>query len=442
MSGSLDSILYRAKSIHLYRHLLREAGYLPDKVARLQIRRQIRFRFRHKVIHRRKLLETASSHNGILSQTFRSSEPVATLQQRLKTGESALKRLHNANLGCTASLYKVLLYAYGRIGKRRYEMLRPILEVDDASTGVEAVKAAESRCTRNRDTKDFVLHVPIKAIFDGPKKSQDANVVEFHISRRYERLRALALSQTRSYKPATRFLRGRLRSTLFKMPKFNIWKRPMPQKRVKNMLNKWYGKLIDAILPCLPKSDWDHLRALAIGAKPFEVVERRRRPMTKPDFITSYDLEKLLALQPGNVRSLSENFKISKPEEPIIKNYRHPWTSRFPHRRDVWLESNSVIESVQQDLIGSELQTGPRIPVKRNQREQPHHFTQRMLRRMYGKILWHCSFMQKDETGKWRITWGSQVLNSKPDSDTFNPLFSLVTDGPRSSKKIDRTEVN
>jgi hypothetical protein len=442
MPGSLDSVLYRTKSIHLYRHLLREAGYLPDNVSRLQIRRQIIFRFRHKLSHRRKLIETAAGNHVTSSRSSEQRDSICTLEERLKTGESALKRLHNANLGCALSLHKVLLYAYGRIGKRRYELLRPFLEIDDDSTGTEILNTAGNRIIRKGGTKkDFFLHVPVKVIFDAPKSSKNLDVIEFHISSRFDRLRALALSQVRFYKPAMWFTRGRLRSAVFEMPKFNIWRRPMPQKRVRNMLNKWYGKLIDSILPCLPKSDWEHLRALATGAKPFDVIKRRKRPIVKPEFITTYDLEKLLFLQPGNIASMNNNAETINAEEHTMGCYFHPWTSRFAHSRDAWLGNKSSIEDVQQDLIESELQTGPRFPVKRNRRENPHGFTPRMLRRMYGKILWHCSFVQKDESGKWRITWGSQILNSRPDSTPLNPLFSLVTNGPGAIREDDRTQM-
>ena len=119
MTPPFDVSAHRAKAIQLFRHLLRESGYLQDPVARQEFRRQIVFRFRNNISARLELLRRASDQNAVGAASIGQRDAaVVALQRRMKTGRAALKTLWNANQGGPVSLHKVLLYAYGRTGKR------------------------------------------------------------------------------------------------------------------------------------------------------------------------------------------------------------------------------------------------------------------------------------------------------------------------------------
>lgn len=431
MTVLFDASLHRTKAIRLFRYLLRESGYLPDVVARREVRNQIILRFRNKLPNRLELLQKASlqNHTGSTSIDQR-DEAVATLQQRMRTGESVLKTLRNANQGAPRSLHKVLLYAYGRTGKRRHELLRPLLRISQeiCSNALETPSASDKG---SKIDADFKIHIPVKAVFDPPKKSKDENYVEFHISPQYALLKSLARSQLHSYKPGIRFNRGRLKAIVFKMPRFNIWKRQMPQKRVKNMLNKWYAKLIDSLLPPLPEGEWHHLMQLATGAKPFNLI-KRRQARGKPDHLSTLDLKNVLVLDPGNIRSPScESNPQSYQETASSGNNLSSWNKDDTQLKGTWLEDKMRVREVIDDILGSELQAGANIPVKHNRKDVSHQLTPRALKRMYGKIFRHCSLMENDGTGRWKITWGSEVLDAKPTYRQLNTLFDLVAHGPQ-----------
>src|SRR3954447_19308555 len=98
------------KSRHLLRHLLREATYLPDPVAREYIHRHILRRFRD--YYQNPLYEghVEPPHNKRLKSVR-------------ENARRALSLLIRANMGQYESLQRVLFLAYGRIGRRRHELL-------------------------------------------------------------------------------------------------------------------------------------------------------------------------------------------------------------------------------------------------------------------------------------------------------------------------------
>jgi hypothetical protein len=196
------------------------------------------------------------------------------------------------------------------------------------------------------------------------------------------------------------------------MPKFNIWKRPMPQKRVKNMLNRWYAKMVNSLLPPLPESEWHHLLQLSTGAKPFKLIQRRRS-QGRPDLISSSDFKKILYLDPGAIKSPEDYVKT--PSAQV---------------EDTWNEDEMSVQRLVDDILESELQVGRHRPTRRNRKDIPYRLTPRTLKRIYGKILRHCSFIEKDSRGRWKVTWGSQILDAKPSLTQLNDLFNLVANGP------------
>jgi hypothetical protein len=87
MSPSFDALVHQVKAIHIFRHLLRESGYLPDHVARREVKRQIISRFRNNLPTRLELLQTAKLQNAITTTSIEQRDvAVVTLQRRMKAG--------------------------------------------------------------------------------------------------------------------------------------------------------------------------------------------------------------------------------------------------------------------------------------------------------------------------------------------------------------------
>ena len=132
---------------HLLRALLREASYLPDATARQYFARHIVNRFR---AYQPQANATTSLRADAIDRrrngAFR-RRPAAIIQRRtaplLRKAHKALNYLRRANQGEMACLQKVLYFAYGRLGRRRYALLEALLRPDSAiSHDASAVAAA------------------------------------------------------------------------------------------------------------------------------------------------------------------------------------------------------------------------------------------------------------------------------------------------------------
>jgi len=98
--GILDDPLW------IYRHLIRQAHALYDDVARTWFTSHIRRRF----------------------EENRNAPPSKRTVQLVREARHGVKMLARANAGVTKSLTKVLESAYGRIGKRRHDLLKVSIE--------------------------------------------------------------------------------------------------------------------------------------------------------------------------------------------------------------------------------------------------------------------------------------------------------------------------
>src|SRR6201992_1093762 len=133
-------------AIRLYRHLLRDAGYLPDRVARLELRNQITNRFRRNVGRRKEMLRGPRAHFDLL-------------ERNLRSGEKTLRKLQRANDGSIPSLMSCLRDAYCQSGRGRYKHLKALLVADQygADKSTPSVGSQKLRNVFYRD-KDTVEH--------------------------------------------------------------------------------------------------------------------------------------------------------------------------------------------------------------------------------------------------------------------------------------------
>lgn len=133
---------------------------------------------------------------------------------------------------------------YGLIGKRRHKLLEPlkIPDVPVDQTSIEQLSDARSQGVPHPSSK---LSTMIRA--QGNRK-------------------------------ITFFSRNTKPTLEPKIPEKNAWMRPMPVKRARNMQRKWYGEVLDRIMPPLPEDEWHRLRRLASGEAKWEgPVPRRHR---------------------------------------------------------------------------------------------------------------------------------------------------------------------
>ncbi|KAF2136812.1 uncharacterized protein K452DRAFT_202853, partial [Aplosporella prunicola CBS 121167] len=291
----------------LLRALLRESTYLPDSEARTRLHHHIIQRFR-KYTPRPSLVINREPPEPFTPERLLSV---------LHNGQKSLNLLRRANQGEDKALLNVLLWTYGRIGRRRRDLLSELL-VPDPGTESQIYEASLTRLRTAADpTAIDHLPRPVQA----PTRKPDE----------YSRLLAMMRSQRSSnnqYAEKTKF-----RHMQVEIPLRNIWERPFPRKREKNLVRKWYATMLDKLVPPLPEEDWTRLRDLATGARKWEGVKPRRARPT-PHF--------------------SENAVL-----------------------DVLLEDGLELKRTHKGLA----------------RVREHHITERLMRRMWAKVFERCPVM-------------------------------------------------
>ncbi|MCJ1235880.1 hypothetical protein MMC14_003854 [Varicellaria rhodocarpa] len=204
----------------LLRSLLRECTYLPDPAARTYAHSHILTRFR----------EYCPREHYRQSRSITDSRRAALLRQARK----GLSLLVRANTGEFDALKKILAYTYGRIGKRRHELLNFARAPSNLqnSQDVMTIAAASLEFSEKKDLWDPKMKALVRA----------------HMNRNENIL-----------------WRSPVKNSAPQIPSTNSWGRPLPLKRKANIEKRWYASVLDKISPPLPIQEWRRLRDLAIG---------------------------------------------------------------------------------------------------------------------------------------------------------------------------------
>ncbi|KAF2668380.1 hypothetical protein BT63DRAFT_274554 [Microthyrium microscopicum] len=435
MPAAFNAADHARKCLQLYRSLLRACSYLPDSVARNHIHRHIVYRFRN-YNSRAKVLVAVAAQSRSWNERKDAEE---TLQTRLGKAQASLRTLEKANAGGLLSLQYVLRWAYGRVGKRRFELLKPLLEPDTTpGNGSITTRPALSEPPQKRGY-DLAI-VPISDIFTPPKVSREHIV--YDISPKYSKLRAIILAQVNLGKLLPHSERV-LRSYLLKIPTKNEWNRPMPLVRVKNFANKHYAWLLEKVLPPLPDKDWLWLYELATGTRKWEGVPKRRKRVVvqHPEKYSARDLESILHV--GRVQSLSPSEQSTRSQystddvEKVLG--RLPQSLHHFDSKDTWLEDSQLFEQSKSNVLEEELNVGGQFAVTRNSSDDPHTITERYMKRQLKAILVECPRLSKDkQTGGWEVTSGIFASKEAPDTSTLAPLFDMMELGTSARESVAR----
>ena len=235
MAGQAISIPHPRCALHLYRHLLREASYLPP-VCRPYISEQITSRFRK---HR----------------------DDASPSKRLRGATHDLRYIRAANAGDLPRMRRILYLTFGRIGRRRRELVVSLVskEVPPDTAALEELisQTAATKATGDTEPKDWL------AKWDLPK------------------IQAFLASQARiDLKTSPRpDLKATQLNPTKKIPTENIWGNPLHPRLGRSKLRKAWKKLIQRTLPPISQGEWDLLRRLATGeasGPEWDIPVRRR----------------------------------------------------------------------------------------------------------------------------------------------------------------------
>jgi hypothetical protein len=393
----------------LFRHLLREASYLPDPAAQAYIKKLVQLRFR--------------------SRTKKGGDPNKSLQK----ARASLSILQRANQGEISPLQKVLHLTYGRTGPRRYELLRPLLKPDHGPVNMPTLKKEMERVKMVAPASWDITTVPVPAIFQVPPlrtKSHSGDWVEYNLSPAFSKLKALAQSQKETNPPSTRTA---LKKDMYKMPALNIWERNMPRCRVRNMVHDWRASFLDRLLPPLPEQEWLRLQGLIQGTVPWGGCKpRHKRPVGKPDILSFADVEKFVRIEVAEHAYLDAGMRTSEPDVPVGRQSKiHHLAGHGPERRywestDSWLAEAESIAEFEEEVLLDELQL-VRPLKKKSSANRGHTITLRFMIRQWTRVFEMCPLLTPllpggPEGQKWKVTWGSTAKSISTNS-AFAPLF-------------------
>ncbi|TPX18972.1 uncharacterized protein E0L32_011365 [Thyridium curvatum] len=396
--------------VHLYRHLLREASYLPP-VCRPYISGRISASFRR---HRRPNLVPSST---MPSATPEQLNAVRT-KRRLREGNHSLRVLRAANLGDLSRMRRVLLLSAGRLGRRRHELLQPWLKAEppaDADALEASMQQQQQRDKKSREALESNgegdKDVGKKGRRKGERRRDWLDAIDT------DKLLAFALSQAHHRMPnvGRPVLKASQLDPSRAVPAVNVWDRPFPAHTARTKVKRWWRLLINRVVPPVGKGEFDLWRDLAEGRKegsPEWSLPARRSPAAAEQ----------VAEQEHEARWKWEDV-VTKP----VRMLERPRARKFKA-----LDGDIGVDGA-----------GPAIGV--------HKMTNRLWRRLYRQVWEAMATMdkmpaQEGKKRRWDIVWGGAAKAFTLPSPPPHTAFFEGVDAkgrlldPKSASKADAPE--
>ncbi|CAD6504695.1 BgTH12-00201 [Blumeria graminis f. sp. triticale] len=372
-----------AKSRSLCRSFLRAASYLPDNFARAYIHKHIVLRFRDSLDKQ----QSRANKNPWRSTGLHITTTELSINRAIAKGQKKLNVLIRAAQGGRQCLSKVLMIVHGRIGRRKRELIKQLLE-DDSDEIPGDTTALEAMLNEDRDGK---FH--LEGLLARPKLN--SFLCSQHLNQEKD-------------------VRGTIKTTTPKIPEENIWGRTLPLKRVESIKRCWWASTLKNILPPLPRDEFERLKGLSNGKIPLAAIPPKRSP-AKPLYKCNDKKDELQFIQ--MLRA-----PLRKIDELQINSIE--CTSQGLKMK----HDTSVAQSQSQDWREKKI----RCP--------------RSMRRLYGKIWSLTSTISEDvNTGKWIVEWGhgsskfmsGQVIRPHPrDAELFQGLEKFYVTSLTNRKKV------
>lgn len=367
MSISASSL----RPIPLLRALLREASYLPDATARTYFRRYIVSRFKA-YQPRQNATDALQIVAKYRHRSFRRRKEAIILERTrplLRSGYKGLNYLRRANAGELPCLQKVLFFAYGRLGKRKYALLSKLLQPDPIMDEMVTPKPQSEEVPPLQQL--YQSNKRYLQYFDAPKADPKKTYFTINISNRYSRLRTVI--KTQSEKGVA--LNADLSSYSLRTPIYNIWERPMPIKRARNNVRRWYARTLTRLLPPLPIAEWEDIRSMIAGEKPISLKQRR-------------------------ATASSPRVSLGEGDDQLERLVSQGITLDKPSRAD-----------------------------KPAGKQRPHNIKPRFMRRLYAKLFaLSCKVEYDEQRRMWKAIWGESMKFTKARVDT-TPVDDLLFAG-------------
>lgn len=340
--------------LHLYRHILREASYLPPAF-RATIESTIQDRF-----HRNR-------EDGVHSK------------KRLSRASGVLRTLRAANSGDKAAMEGLIMKGFGRTGNRRRELMAELVK----SQGPNDSQALEALLNQTRGRDDTLtgskadLSASQKDQQSSPKIGKRRSKNAFF--EKWDQPKLLQILQSQKHQQKETKGTASWPGTSIKgtdpdqfVPEKNIWGNRPAESLVRTKRAHWWRRNADKIMPPLGKGEWELLQRLADGAQEsgeWAIPRRRPHAVTKP------------------------------PSDPEIEGERHwDWT---PHATE------PTARTERRKTLSQQRKTGEHDSGPYGGRQRSNDVSSRWFRRVYNRTWQLTPSMEQDpNTLQYSFAWG------------------------------------
>ncbi|KAH6661016.1 hypothetical protein BKA67DRAFT_654160 [Truncatella angustata] len=374
-------------ALHLYRHILREATYLPP-LARPWTFEHVKSRFRH-------------------------CQHAEHPERYMKVAHRQLRFLRAANAGHVDRMLRICLLATGRIGKRRRQLSGAYLSksAPEDLTALENGHHASNNPMRALSLAAWGQPADSKPSNNKPQKHHMPPTAESSWMYKWdlEKVRLLAESQYERQESTSDWVKNnKVRRTVdprTSVVKENCWGSDLKPTQMTNKLQKHWTSVLASLMPPLPQGEWDALKALASGDAPGTTWTIPPRRPVAVSFKTNNSLS---AARPGMASWDWEQYATTPIRKLERKNSRR-------------------IKALSGSPKGQSHHDEPPIGVRA--------FKPRSLKRGIYSMVWQASPVVKEKPRgakpKWSITWGAPVqpAPSKPRSSDMKVFQGIDNNG-------------
>ncbi|KAF2228294.1 hypothetical protein BDZ85DRAFT_14142 [Elsinoe ampelina] len=322
---------------HCYRAILREASYLPDPWSRQYVKLCAQHRFRKAPPRYPAKARPAELQLGYV---------VADTRKHVR-------QLVKANKGETGALEKIMRLAFGRTGKRRHELLSPLLG------------GCEYRDVQKPPTLSKAMH-------------------------------ALLISQVVNKPPTTGRSNPRsLKATVPDYNELNAWSHPVSERRAIRKAKVALYDMFDRVQVPPPEDQWNFLHKIIVEGGTVPAVPEyrvRTKPMgdeTEHEIEDHVDGESAI-IAAGKQLVLLSRILLGKQPEKQVASAEYVFERLRRHRcPETWYYSG----------------------VKYNNNPRSLTITPRLMRRRYQAVFAQCPRIQYDTNNdKWIVQWGHKLI--------------------------------
>ncbi|KAJ1326844.1 LYR motif-containing protein 2-like [Microdochium nivale] len=376
-------------ALHLYRHLLREATYLPG-LCRSWISQRIQARY----------------------HDCRGAD-AARAKIYTKQAHGNLRYLRSATAGHIERLLHLCALATGRVGKRRRLLAKSELAREPPTSTASLEESSFLPVVSKEMTRATDENKP-----DQRKKPSVPDLPPDWLDNwSVDRLTTLAASQANKKLP--HLITHDLRRTWDpekNMTRENSYGIPIQARTERSRLRTGWARNFRALLPPLPKSEWEKLGDLVNGrGTPEDYRMPRRRPVARD-----------MTVGDDGVNSSNNNSDDVMPgpgitwQDIITKPVR-----KLRHGSSRKMKSLTGLDEADKDPRGPGRPEGLRILGGR-----------KMRRMLYTPVWESCPVMEKHpKLNKHKVAWGRVVTEISPPSSRELPFFSEVEEAGGKSRR-------